>query len=240
MTPTAERRHVLLVDDDPNLVMFLGDRLRRDGHQVSTALNSADALAHLDQQWPDIVILDLMLPTLGGEELARQIKQRADIPVIVLSAVSASESKVDLISRYAEDYVTKPFSYAELEARMQRILRRVGARLPTAELVLGPDLTLILQRRRAVVAGHALSLSPIESRFLGQLAGRLGETVTTDELLANVWSGADGADPAYVWVTVRRLRRKIEVDPDRPVHLLTDPDGGYRIVRLASVASGAG
>jgi DNA-binding response OmpR family regulator len=229
MTAPAAR-HVLLVDDDPNLIMFLGDRLRRDGYEITTAMDARAALAKLDDRWPDVVILDLMLPGMAGEEVARRIKRRADIPVIVLSAVSAGEAKVEMISRYAEDYVTKPFQYAELEARMRRILHRVGGRAPAAELRLGPNLTLILPRRRAIVAGREVSISPIETRLLGLLAGRLGSTFSTDDVLASVWSAADGADPAYVWVTIRRLRQKLEVVPDEPVHLVTVAGEGYRLV----------
>ncbi len=227
---------VMLVDDDPNLVLFLGDRLRRDGYEVASALTGRDALDQLDVGWPDVVILDLMLPGMDGEEVARNIKQRADIPVIILSAVSASESKIELISRYAEDYITKPFHYGELRARMQRILGRMAASVPPPEVRLGPDLTLVLQRRRAIVAGAPVATSPIETRFLATLAGRLGQTMTTEELLAHVWSDSDGADPAYVWVTVRRLRNKIEVDPDHPRYLVTDPAGGYRLQIVAADA----
>lgn len=224
--------HVMLIDDDPHLIMFLGDRLRRDGYEVSSALSGGEALTMLDDRWPDLVILDLMTPGLGGQLVARRIKRKADIPVIILSAISASESKVELISRYAEDYVTKPFQYAELRARIQRILRRVGGRLPTPDLVLGPDLTIMLQRRRALVAGELRTLSPTEARFLGALARQLGTTMETSDLLSSVWSGTDSPDPAYVWVTVRRLRQKIEVDPDHPTYLVTDPNRGYRLARL--------
>jgi two-component system KDP operon response regulator KdpE len=150
----------------------------------------------------------------------------------VLSAVSASESKVELISHYAEDYVTKPFHYPELRARMHRVLRRMKGRIPSAELVLGPDLVLNLQGRKAIVGGQMRSISPIEARFLAVLAGRLGDVVTTEQLLADVWSEADAAEPVYVWVTVRRLRRKIEIDPVEPRHLVSEPGGGYRLVQL--------
>ena len=231
---TGDGRHVLLIDDDQNLVGFLGDRLERDGYEVSRASGGMEALTLLDESWPDLIVLDLMLPGMTGEELARRIKQRADIPVIILSAVSASDSKVDLISRYAEDYVTKPFNYSELRARMQRVIRRMGAQVPARELVLGPDLTLFLQRRQVVMAGQRRTLSPVEARFLSVLASRLGDVVATEDILTNVWAETDAAEPVYVWVTVRRLRRKIEVEPDAPRHLLTEPGGGYRLVQVGA------
>ncbi len=172
-----------------------------------------------------------MMPGIGGEELAARIKQRADIPIIVVSAISTSESKVDLLQRYAEDYVTKPFEFDELAARIERVLQRVGDRIPSQALALGPDLTIVLGRRTAILDGRSVALSPTETRLLATLAANLDRPVSTEAILSRVWSGADDADPAYVWVTVRRLRRKIERDPDNPRHLLTEKAGGYRLVR---------
>jgi DNA-binding response OmpR family regulator len=226
----TDRYRLLLVDDDIHLLTYLGDRLERDGYEVTTAKSGAEALAAIDAGWPDLVILDLMLPRMSGEDVAARIKKRADIPIIVLSAVTSSESRVDLISRYAEDYLTKPFHHEEHVARIRRVLMRLGERIPSQEVTLGPDLTLILRRREAIVAGRPVGLSATETRFMAALAARLGEEVSTEHMIARVWGDADGADPAYVWVTVRRLRRKIEVDPDEPRYLLTEKGGGYRLV----------
>ena len=228
----TERHRLLLVDDDAQLTQFLGARLRRDGFDVTVAGSGAEALAAIDEAWPDLVLLDLMMPGIGGEEVASGIKRRADIPIVVLSAVDTSRSKTELIEHYAEDYVTKPFDYPELVARIHRVLRRLNERIPSELLDLGPQLSLALRRREAVVAGQAVALSPTETRMLATLAANLGTTITTDQLLARVWSDSDGADPAYVWVAIRRLRRKIEVDPDEPRHLLTDRSGGYRLVAV--------
>jgi DNA-binding response OmpR family regulator len=225
----TDRYRLLLVDDDEQLLQHLGDRLRGDGYEVTTARSGAEAIERLDASWPDLVILDLVMPRMSGDETAARIKKRADIPIVVLSAVTAPETKVDVLTRFAEDYLTKPFHYPELVARIQRVLRRLDERIPSQELVLGPDLTLVLRRREAVVGGRTVSLSPTETRFMATLAANLGRAVSTEQLLSRVWSGADGADPAYVWVTVRRLRRKIEEDPDEPRHLLTERGGGYRL-----------
>ena len=210
---------------------MLADRLRRHGFTVAVARSGAEALRRLDVEWPELVLLDLMMPGIGGEELAARIKQRADIPIIVVSAISTSESKVDLLQRYAEDYVTKPFEFDELAARIERVLQRVGDRIPSQALALGPDLTIVLGRRTAILDGRSVALSPTETRLLATLAANLDRPVSTEAILSRVWSGADDADPAYVWVTVRRLRRKIERDPDNPRHLLTEKAGGYRLVR---------
>jgi DNA-binding response OmpR family regulator len=223
---------ILLVDDDLGLVSVLSTRLRRHGFEVTVARTGHDALRRLDAAWPDLVLLDLMLPEIDGEELAGQIKRRADIPIIVLSAISTSESKVDLLQRFAEDYVTKPFEFDELVARIERVLRRMEDRIPRQALVLGPDLTVVLGRRLAIRGDQTIGLSPTETRLLATLAANLDRPVTTETILSRVWNDADGADPAYVWVTVRRLRRKIEQDPDTPRYLLTEKGGGYRLARL--------
>ncbi len=219
---------LLLVDDDPAHLEALADRLSRDGFDVTRAGSGQQALSRLDAAWPDLVILDLMMPEMDGQALASRIKSRADIPILVLSAVAAADNKADLIAHFAEDYVTKPYDYVELVARIRRVLRRLQDQIPVEELALG-DLTLVLRRREAIVRGQRVSLSPTESRFLATMAASMPNPVSTDQLLRKVWADSDAADPAYVWVTVRRLRQKIEVDPDDPRHLVTDPIGGYRL-----------
>jgi two-component system KDP operon response regulator KdpE len=221
---------LLLIDDDEAHLDALAARLAGDGFDVAKASNGTAALDHLDAAWPDLVILDLMMPEMDGQTLAGKIKNRADIPILVLSAVAAADSKADLIAHFAEDYVTKPYDYAELVARIRRVIRRLHDQIPVEELDLG-DLTLVPRKREAIIRGRHVSLSPTESRFLATLAASMPRPVTTEQLLHKVWADSDAADPAYVWVTVRRLRQKIELDPDDPQHLLTDPAGGYRLAR---------
>ena len=223
---------ILLVDDDTTLLALLSARLERDGFTVQTAASGAQALARIEDGWPDLVILDLMMPGMDGEELAARVKRRVDLPIIVLSAIADAASKVKLIERYADDYITKPFDYTELLARIRRVRHRVGDRLPSREVRLGPDLTLILDRRECWVAGMRAGLSPTETRVLTALVASLGDTLTTAQLVARGWSDVEGANPAHVWVTVRRLRQKIEQDPDHPRYLLTERGVGYRLVAL--------
>ena len=221
---------VLVVDGDPSLLMFLCDRLKRDRYATTWAARGIDGLRALDDHWPDLVILEMHLPDMPGVELARYIKARADIPMIVLSADDAVASKVDALATFAEDYVTKPFVYAELEMRIRRVLRRVESRPSSGRIILGDDLVLNLRRRRAIVAGRDVNLSPLEARFLAVLAGRRGAAMSTEELLTSVWLETDARDPAHVWVTVRRIRQKIEADSSRPTHLVSVAGGGYRLV----------
>ncbi len=227
---TPAPRRLLLVDDDARFVAALADRLRREGFEVAVARSAAETERELERAWPDLVLLDLMLPHTDGETIAARIKRRADIPIVMLTAVTDSEAKVGLIQRFAEDYVTKPFEFPELVARIDRILRRVGNRVPVESLRLGPDLRLVLRRGIAVVSGKPVTLSPIEVRLLTVLAANRPDFVPTAQLLDAVWSTTEDPEPAYVWVSIRRLRQKLEVDPDRPRHLLSDRSFGYRLV----------
>ncbi|MEX0710408.1 MAG: response regulator transcription factor, partial [Chloroflexota bacterium] len=140
----------------------------------------------------------------------------------------------------AEDYVTKPYHYPELRARINRVLRRLGDKVPRQSLVLGPDLTLDLHRREATVSGETVALTPTESRLLYALAANLGQTVTTDTLLARGWAETEDADPSYVWVTMRRLRQKVEREPNRPIHLQTVRGIGYRLVTTDAAGEASG
>jgi DNA-binding response OmpR family regulator len=223
-------RRILLVDDDPNLLVVLAEQLRDDGFDVSTARDAQEALHRLDAGWPDLILLDLMMPKVDGLALAREIKAAADLPIIVLSAIDTADSKARLLDEVAEDYVSKPYHYPELLARIERVLRRLGDRIPRQSLVLGPNLTLDLHRKAATVGGTEVRLTPTESRLLHALVAHLNEAVATDTLLARGWTDTEEADPSYVWVSMRRLRQKIEVDPDRPAHLLTVRGVGYRLV----------
>jgi DNA-binding response OmpR family regulator len=232
MLSGAATPRILLVDDDPNLLVLLADQLRADGYEIATARDGDEAIRRLRTGWPDLLIIDMMMPRMDGLTLAREIKASADLPIIVLSAIDAGDSKADLLEEVAEDYVTKPYHYPELRARINRVLRRLGDKVPRQSLVLGPDLTLDLHRREATVAGVVAQLTPTESRLLYALAANLGKTVTTETLLARGWAETEDAEASYVWVTMRRLRRKIEVDPNRPTYVQTVRGVGYRLVPI--------
>jgi two-component system KDP operon response regulator KdpE len=221
---------ILLVDDDPNLLVLLADQLRADGYEIATARDGDEALRRLRTSWPDLLIIDMMMARMDGLTLAREIKAQADLPIIVLSAIDAGDSKADLLEEVAEDYVTKPYHYPELRARINRVIRRLGDKVPRQSLVLGPNLTLDLHRREVTVRGETVQLTPTESRLLYALAANISRTVPTETLLLRGWAETEDADPSYVWVTMRRLRQKIEPDPDHPVHLVTVRGVGYRLV----------
>jgi two-component system KDP operon response regulator KdpE len=228
----AFRPAVLLVDDDPTLLSILSRRLTREGMDVFTAPSGDRALAALDRGWPALLVVDLMMPGMDGFELCRRVKRIADLPIIVLSSVDASESKVRALEDYAEDYITKPFDPDELVARINRVMRRASTGPGTLRLDDG-ELELDLAARKAVTPAGTQQLTPTEVRLLQVLIANLDRPVSTEMLLDRVWSDADGADPSYVWVSVRRLRRKLELDPDNPRYLLTERGVGYRLSSTA-------
>lgn len=232
----ALRPAILLVDDDPTLRTVLTRRLERDGFEVRPVASGPEALAALARAWPAILVVDLMMPGMDGFELCRRVKQIADLPIIVLSAVDASEAKVEALQHYAEDYVTKPFDPDELTARIHRVLLRTDSTRGGLTLD-GGTLEIDLSRRRARVDERVESLSPTEVRFLQVLMAALDRTVPTETLLNRVWFDSDVPDPSYVWVTVRRLRNKIERDPSQPRVLLTDRGIGYRLSTIDSPRS---
>ena len=228
----ALRPALLLVDDDTTLLSVLSRRLAREGFEVRTALSGPAALRALEGQWPSLVIVDLMMPGMDGFELCRRIKRIVDLPIIVLSAVDVGEAKVRALEEYAEDYVTKPFNPDELVARIQRVLRRLPVSRGQAVFDAG-DLEIDLVHRQVSTPTGTASLTPTEVRVLQILIGAIDRVVPTETLLERVWAESDGADPSYVWVTMRRLRRKLELDPDSPRYLLTERGVGYRLVSSA-------
>jgi DNA-binding response OmpR family regulator len=229
------RPAVLLVDDDLTLLSVLSRRVERAGYVTRTAASGPAALKQLESGWPALMVVDLMMPGMDGFELCRRVKQLADLPVIVLSAVDASEAKVSALELYAEDYVTKPFDPDELLARIQRVLRRASIGSPQISLD-GGDIEVDLATRRLSTPSATHQLTPTEARLLQVLAASVDRVIPTDELLSRVWTDADGADPSYLWVTVRRLRRKLEVDPDKPRYLVTERGIGYRLSSGSTVS----
>jgi DNA-binding response OmpR family regulator len=223
------RPAVLLVDDDLTLLSVLGRRVARAGFDARTASSGWGALKQLEQSWPALLVVDLMMPGMDGFELCRRVKQIADLPIIVLSAVDDAGAKVSALELYAEDYVTKPFDPDELVARIQRVLRRAAIGSPQVTLDQG-DVEVDLATRRLTTPSGTHQLTPTEARLLQVLAASVDRVVPTHELLDRVWTDTDGADPSYLWVTVRRLRRKLEADPDQPRYLLTERGVGYRLV----------
>ncbi len=220
---------VLVVDDEPPIIRFLRASLIAAGHRVVTAEHAAGALAAVAREKPDVVILDLGLPDRSGFAVISEIRKNSAIPIIVLSARSDERSKVEALDLGADDYIGKPFGIAELMARIRAALRhRYQSQGETSAFVSG-ELTVDLVRRQVTRAGHEVRLSPKEFELLRHLVAHAGKVLTHRHLLREVWGPAHAEEVQYLRVFIRGLRQKIEPDPTRPSHILTELGVGYRL-----------
>ena len=216
---------MLLVDDDATLRSTLGIGLRAEGHDVLIAADGRTALEALRDDKPDLVVLDLGLPDVSGIEVLRRLRGWSTTPVVVLSARAESTEKVQALDLGADDYVTKPFGMEELLARIRAAARRAGSDVPVLE---AGDLVIDLPARRVTKAGSVVRLTPTEWGLLEMLVRAPGRLVSQQELLHEVWGPAYGRETNYLRVYVGGLRKKLEDDPSRPRHLITEPGIGYR------------
>jgi DNA-binding response OmpR family regulator len=222
--------HVLVVDDEPTVREVVAGYLRRDGHTVSEAADGVTALQLLEADPPDLVVLDMMLPGVNGLDLLRHIRANGDIPVIMLTARAEEADRVAGLELGADDYVVKPFSPRELAARVNGVLRRAAPRSVSTAVPLRFDgLTIDVRAREVHLDGAVVDMTPKEFDVLAHLASSPREVFSRADLLRDVWqSSPDWQDPATVTVHVRRIRNKIEVDPERPRWITTVWGVGYR------------
>jgi two-component system KDP operon response regulator KdpE len=216
---------VLLVDDDATLRRAVGIGLRAAGHDVLVAADGRSALQAVREDKPDVVILDLGLPDLGGVEVLRSLREWSTVPVVVLSARAESGEKVRALDLGADDYVTKPFGMDELLARVRAAARRAGSDVPVLE---AGDLVIDLPARKVTKAGRVIRLTPTEWGLLEALVRTPGRLVAQQDLLHEVWGPSYGRETNYLRVYVGGLRKKLEDDPSSPRHLITEPGMGYR------------
>jgi two-component system KDP operon response regulator KdpE len=218
---------ILVVDDDRQLLRALRINLTARGYEVQLAPDGVTALAAASRQPPDLVIVDLGLPDMDGVEVVEGIRGWSAVPVIVLSARHLEQSKVRALDAGADDYVTKPFGMDELLARIRASLRRL---IPTvAEPVVATDaFTVDLSARRVTRDGVDVRLTPTEWHVLEMLVRNPGKLVTQRQLLHEVWGPQYESQTNYLRVYLAQLRAKLETDPARPRHLLTEPGMGYR------------
>jgi two-component system, OmpR family, KDP operon response regulator KdpE len=220
---------VLVVDDEPPIQRFLRSSLGAVGHRVVTADDAGTALAALAASPPDLVILDLGLPDRSGFDVIGEIRKRSPVPIIVLSARSDERSKVAALDLGADDYVSKPFGMAELMARLRAALRHAFQAKGEDPLFVSGDLSVDLVRRQVTRGGQEVKLSPKEFELLRHLVANAGKVVTHRQLLRDIW-GAEHADEVqYLRVFIRGLRHKLEPNPTRPTHILTELGVGYRL-----------
>ena len=220
---------VLVVDDEPAIVRTLSINLRARDYDVFVAGDGRTALDVCREEKPDVVLLDLGLPDLSGVEVLRKLRTWSQVPVVVLSARHGSDDKVEALDEGADDYVTKPFGMDELLARVRAAVRRSGG--SEADVVVETEaFRLDLAAKRAWRDGSEVHLTPTEWSLLEALVRRPGRLVPQRQLLNDVWGPAYGSETHYLRVYMAQLRRKLEPDPARPRHLITEPGMGYRFV----------
>jgi two-component system KDP operon response regulator KdpE len=222
---------VLVVDDDPSLVRTLQINLRARGYEVLIARDGRTALQAASDDTPDIMVLDLGLPDLDGISVLHRLRTFTAMPVVVLSARHSSDDKVEALDLGADDYVTKPFGVEELMARIRAALRHVpgdSSAERESSVVTTPTLYLHLVDHIARKNGEPVHLTPTEWRMVETLTRRPGALVRQDALLREVWGPSYQNQSHYLRVYVNQLRAKLEIDPRRPRHFLTEPGVGHR------------
>jgi two-component system KDP operon response regulator KdpE len=219
--------NILIVEDDPNIRKLVRVNLTKRGYSVSEAEDSHQAIAHFQAEPIDLVLLDLMLPGLSGVDVCKWIRERSDVPIIVLSARVEEDLKVAALDAGADDYVTKPFGFDELLARVRAFLRRsyVSAKTDEKKIQIG-ELTIDLDARRVLISGADLHLTKTEYALIAVLARRMDAIVIHDELLVQVWGQEYRGSNHYLHTYLGRLRRKLGEYGDL---LETVPGMGYNL-----------
>ncbi|GAA3072452.1 MULTISPECIES: response regulator transcription factor [Actinomycetes] len=220
---------ILIVEDEPSFSEALSYTLQKEGYDVSVADDGLQAVELFDKESPDLVLLDLMLPGQPGTEVCRQIRQRSNVPVIMLTAKDSEIDKVVGLELGADDYVTKPYSSRELLARVRAVLRRhVDTEVDDTSSVAAGPVRMDVERHTVEVRGDGVSLPLKEFELLEMLLRNAGRVLTRGQLIDRVWGSDYVGDTKTLDVHVKRLRAKIEPDPSRPQHLITVRGLGYK------------
>lgn len=222
---------VLVVDDEPRYLKLVRYNLEAAGYEVVTAASGEEALSLVAGKSPDLIILDIRLPGIDGYEVCVRIREFSSTPIIMLTAKGEEQEKVRGLRLGADDYVTKPFGAEELMARVETVLRR--DRTPEAlapPIIVVGELAIDFVQRKVTIKGQEVSLSPTEYRLLQCLAVNVGRVIVHEELQGNVWGPEYREHYEGLRVYIRRLRQKIEKDPENPAYILTKPGIGYMLM----------
>lgn len=219
---------VLIVEDEPSLVETISYNLREEGYKVCTAADGITALDVMKNESPDLVLLDVMLPGVDGLEVCRLIRRESDVPIIMLTAKSREIDKVVGLEVGADDYITKPFGMMELIARIRAALRRSRRESQSPEVFSAHGIQLDIAKRNVTVEDATVELRPKEFELLHILLANRGRVMERSTLLDRIWGEDEYIDAGTVDVHIRRLREKVEVDPSKPVRILTVRGAGYK------------
>jgi two-component system KDP operon response regulator KdpE len=220
---------VVVIEDEPQIRRFLRTALEVEGCAVFEAATAERGLIEAGTRKPDLVVLDLGLPDRDGVDVVRDIRAWSAVPILILSARTDERDKVAALDAGADDYLTKPFGVAELQARVRALLRRT-ARPSQDPIVRFGEVEVDLAKRSVMRAGEDIHLTPIEYRLLTQLIANAGRVLTHRQLLREVWGPSHAEDTHYLRVYMTGLRRKLEADPTMPRHIRTESGVGYRLL----------
>ena len=220
---------VLVIDDEPKIRRFLRAGFELQGFSVHEAEDAGQGLKAATFNAPDLIVLDLDLPDLHGGEILERLRSWSNVPIIILSVESSEEQKVRLLKMGADDYVVKPFGIAELLARSEAALRRYFKSSTESSVVVVGPLSVDLVTRSVSLNGRLIRLTRKEYRLTHILATHVGLVVTHDQLLREIWSGNQRENIQYLRILVRKVRQKIETDPNDPHLLITESGVGYRL-----------
>jgi len=220
---------ILVVDDETQILKLLGVTLTSHGFKVNEAATGQEALMQVSSYKPDVIILDLGLPDMDGLEVIQSLRKWTKTPIIILSAREQEHDKIIALDAGADDYLTKPFGMGELLARIRAALRHIAG-LQNEPVLNFDDLVIDLAHRRVNISEKEIKLSPTEYELVKNLAIGAGKVLTHKYLLRAVWGPSYENDVHYLRVYMGQLRRKIEADPSRPKHIITEPGIGYRLL----------
>jgi DNA-binding response OmpR family regulator len=221
---------ILVVDDDPTMRNMVEDHLRVAGYDVKTAADGGIAIQSTREYDPELILMDVMMPVMDGFTTTRRIREFSSIPIIILTAKGDEEDLVRGLDAGADDYVKKPFSAKELLARVRAVLRRSepqGLEEYHHKVYRHGDLEIDVDRAMVTVGGEEISVTATEFRLLVTLADNVGQVLTREELLSSVWGPDYRNEKTILWVTLSRLRQKVEKDAKRPIHIVTRQGVGY-------------
>lgn len=228
---TSPNPVVVVIEDDPQMRRFLRTGLRAQGFQVFEAENGRRGLVEAGTRKPDLIVVDLGLPDMDGVEVVAALRRWTTLPIIILSARSTEQHKIEALDAGADDYLTKPFGLGELLARI-RVALRHSAQNPQgaqSEVFTTGNLSVDLQKRLVSVDGCPVHLTPIQYRLLSVLVKHAGKVLTHRQILNDVWGPAYVDNAHYLRIYMSQLRQKLEADPTRPRYLLTESGVGYRL-----------
>ncbi len=223
-----QKLKILVVDDEPATLKYVGTNLRARGYDVFTASDGLQGIEVAQHTTLDLVLLDLMMPGMDGFQVCQKLREWSEVPIVILSARGQERDKVRALDIGADDYLTKPFGVEELLARVRAVLRRSQAASQGSNQTMEMGRIVVdFDGRRVTANGEPVHLTPTEFNLLAHLVRNAGKVLSHRAILQTVWGPEYGQENDYLWAYVRRLRRKIEPDPENPVYLITEAGVGY-------------